>query len=311
MPILRELIIKSDNLLQARAVRRVAAETVATRTLLRDQVKVLADNRLKSELDVTFAESALAEARVLVSRAENEEPSALARLASLLGERGNRAFSLEDVPPPAPLRENVENLTVTALANRPELLRLRLAARAAEELAHAERVLHYPVISAIGVGGVIPERNPRLPENYLAAGVNVSIPLFNGFQIEARRKAALLKAKAARESTREEEENVIRELRIAFLNAQNADERVTLTKQFVETASRAFDLADAKYKAGTSSLAEMAQAQLSKTTAEIAHASAPYDLLIQRAALDFQANSCGFTDRADSPRPASSGLETH
>ena len=274
--------------LQARAVRRVTEQTVLTRQLLRDQIAVLATNRLKSELDVSFAETALAEARVLRSRAENDEKAAQTRLAALLGDREGHVRLLADEPPPAALTDEVDSLVAAALANRPEVAGLSLERDAAKKFAKAERALHYPVISAIGVGGVLPEHNSALPDNYFAAGLNLSLPIFNGWQFESRRKTAGLKARAVAEALREEEDTIISEVRIAWLNARNAAERVGFTEKFFNTATRSFELAEAKYKAGISSLAELTQAQLNKTTAEVSLATTRYEQLIQNAVLDFQ-----------------------
>ncbi|MBI3415349.1 MAG: TolC family protein [Verrucomicrobia bacterium] len=274
--------------LQAKAVRQVAEQTVNTRQLLRDQVALLAANRLKSELDVSFAETALAEASVLMSRAENDEKAAQSRLAALLGDREGYVRLLADEPPPAVLADEVHLFIAAALANRPEVARLSLERDAAKKFADAERALHYPVISAIGVGGLLPEHNSKLPDNYLAAGLNLSLPIFNGWQFESRRKAALLKSRVAAEELRGEEEIIISDVRVAWLNARNAAERVGLTEKLFQTASRSFELAEARYKAGISSLAELTQSQLNKTTAEVALATARYEQLIQRAVLDFQ-----------------------
>ena len=51
--------------LEAQAVRRVAQQTFDTRQLLLDQVNAMATNKLKSELDVSFAHVALEEGRLL------------------------------------------------------------------------------------------------------------------------------------------------------------------------------------------------------------------------------------------------------
>ncbi|MCU1261383.1 MAG: outer rane efflux protein, partial [Bryobacterales bacterium] len=48
------------------------------------------------------------------------------------------------------------------------------------------------------------------------------------------------------------------------------------------------DLAKARYDLGLSSIVELSQAQLNKTSAEIASASAKFDYALQRAVLDFQ-----------------------
>jgi outer membrane protein len=57
--------------LHAQAVVRVAEETVAARQLLFDQVNSLAKNNLKSQLDVSFADVNVSEARLLLIRAQD------------------------------------------------------------------------------------------------------------------------------------------------------------------------------------------------------------------------------------------------
>src|SRR5579859_5341897 len=53
------------DVLRANALIKVAEETIATRQLLVDQVSALAKNKLRSELDVSFADVNLAEANLL------------------------------------------------------------------------------------------------------------------------------------------------------------------------------------------------------------------------------------------------------
>jgi len=48
------------------------------------------------------------------------------------------------------------------------------------------------------------------------------------------------------------------------------------------------DLAQSRYDLGLSSIVELSQAQLNKTSAEISNVSAKYDYQIQSAVLNFQ-----------------------
>ena len=50
---------------------------------------------------------------------------------------------------------------------------------------------------------------------------------------------------------------------------------------------QAFELAQARYELGLSSIVEVSQAQLARTAAELQQAAARYDYLAQRAALAF------------------------
>jgi outer membrane protein len=87
---------------------------------------------------------------------------------------------------------------------------------------------------------------------------------------------------------RDEEDNIARQVQISKLNADYAYERVGLTKQLLQNSRRAYELSQARFKVGSSSIVELSQAELNRTSAEIAQANAKYDYMVQRAALDFQ-----------------------
>jgi len=275
--------------LEAQSVLGVARQTVDTRQALLDQVTELARNKLKSDLDVSFANVNLEEGKLLLAQAQNDLKASFAALATLMGLREEVSFALADVPYPGPLTAQTAELVSEALQFRPELARLRLEYEAALQFSKAEKKLLYPTISAIGTAGVVPIRDTaHLPDNYAAAGVNLSLPIFAGGLYSARRRESELRAQAAEQTLRDEENNVIREVRLARLNADYTMERVSLTAKLLEHANQAFELTQARYNLGSSSIVDLSQAQLNKTSAEIAQANAKYQYHLQRAILDFQ-----------------------
>jgi len=82
------------NTLQAQAVVKVAQETVATRKQLFDQISALAENKLKSQLDVNFADVNLSDAKLLLLRAEDNLQQAYAELARAIGTDQSAMFEL-------------------------------------------------------------------------------------------------------------------------------------------------------------------------------------------------------------------------
>jgi outer membrane protein len=274
--------------LEAQSVLNVAKQTVATRQLTFDQTAELATNQLRSGLDVSFAKVNLSESRLLLANAQNDLQAAFARLSTLLGEREQRTYRLQDEAAPSGPAPDGSQMVEEALRQRPDLVQLRFETDAAARFARAERDLHYPTISAVGGAGVLPTHDPALRDNYAAAGVNLSFPIFDGFLFSAREKEAQLRAKAAVETLRDAENNVIRDVRIAVLNVGYAAERMSLTTQFLENANEAFDLAQARYKVGSSSIVELSQAQLNKTEAEIAQAKAKYEYQMRNAVLNYE-----------------------
>jgi outer membrane protein len=273
--------------LKAQAVLEVAHQTLETRKLLLDQINALAQNKLRSALDVSFAQVAYEGGRLLVAKADNDLHAAFAALDNVLGYREPHSFHLVEEPMRVAAPEDESALLSEALTQRPDLIRLRYQRDAAIQFAQAEKALYYPTIAAFGAGGVIPVHDPQLKDRYAAAGINLSLPLFEGGLFAARESEAKLRAQASAEALRDAEDNVVRDVRTASLNEAYAFQRLDLTQKLLDNASRAFDLAQARYTLGSSSIVELSQAQLSLTEAEIDHTNAKYEYQIQCAILNY------------------------
>lgn len=275
-------------LLKARAVVRVAQETVKARQLVSDQITSLAQNQLKSGLDVSFANVDLAQARLLLVQAQNDLQSSQAALADALGYSDQRTFEPAEpenaVAPPADEASAIQ----LALRDRPELIGRRLDLSSAQSYVAAERDLWLPTITAVGVAGLSPVHQPELAPRYAAGGFNVNIPIFNGHLYGALRGEADAQAHAQEQYLRAEQNTIVRDVQRAWLDANSGYQRLDLTNQLLEQASKAVELAQARYKLGISSIIELSQAQLNQTQAEIAQASARYDYQTALAALAFQ-----------------------
>lgn len=277
------------NVLKARAVLDVAKETVKDRQLVSDQVTALEQNKLKSGLDVSFANVDLAQAQLLLVQAQNDLQASYAELSSALGYADQRTFELEDREHAAATPPGDEEAAIQlALRDRPELISQRFAVSSAQSYVTAERDLWMPTVSAVGVAGLTPVHEAELGPRYAAGGVNVNIPLFNGHLYGALRGEANAQAHAQEQYLRAQQNAVVRDVQHAWLDANSGYQRLGLTEQLLEQASKALELAQARYKLGLSSIIEFSQAQLNKTQAEIAQASARYDYQAELAVLAFQ-----------------------
>ncbi|HYM27446.1 MAG TPA: TolC family protein [Steroidobacteraceae bacterium] len=291
--------------LQAHGIESVARQTLDTRQLLLDRVSVLAENKLKSDLDVSFARVALEQARLLVQRAQNDVDSSLAALSTVLGYREQRTFALADeTSVPVPASADVQPLIDQALQDRPELAGLRDQRDAAQRLALSFRDARLPTISALVAAGNSPSHDARLPANYSAGGIQVSVPVFAGGLYEARQHEAELRARAAAESLRTVEDDISRDVRIAWLNLNNARQRLRTNQQLARYAADAYQLADARYRVGSSSIVELSQAQLELTTAQIDETAARYEVLLRESDLNYQIGATAGTTRAAPDAPA-------
>jgi outer membrane protein len=275
--------------LQAHAVLSVAQETVAARQTVADQVEALFKSKLKSQLDFSFANVNLSQAKLLLLDAQNNEDAARATLSMVLGYSKTQNFELvEDTTAISSPPGNVDDLISQAFAMRPEILSAEFQVESAQKFHTAERDLFFPDISAVGAVGDTPVRNPALSNWYGAVGVNIGIPLFNGFLYSARSRESSLRAQAAQDRLLDLRNRISRDVRTSWLNANAAYERVAVTQQLLDQANLALDLAQTRYRMGLSSIVELSQAELQQTQAQIGNAQAGYDYRLALAILRYQ-----------------------
>lgn len=275
--------------LQARAVLQVAKQTVDSRQLLSDQVTALAKSKLKSDLDVSFANVNLAQAKLLLLDAQNNEQAALASLSAILGYATLQTFELvEDDQQLASPPADVSQLISEALTVRPEILAATFEYESAQKLHIANRDLMFPSINALGAVGQAPVRNDNLSSWYGAVGVNVQIPVFNGFLYPAKSKETDLRAQAAQERLMDLRNRIVRDVRTSWLNVNTVYQRLSVTQQLLTQANLALDLAQTRYNLGLGSIVELSQAQLQQTQAQISNAQAGYDYRVAEAILLYQ-----------------------
>jgi outer membrane protein len=274
--------------LKAQSELAVAQEAVKNRQLVSDQITELEKNKLRSGLDVSFANVNLAQAQLLLIQAQNDLQSSFAGLSAAVGYSDQRTFHLTEEPvPPAP-PTNVADLIQQALKDRPELISQRLDVSSAQSYATAERDLKLPTVSALGTAGLTPVNEAPLAPRYAAAGFNVNVPIFNGHLFGALHSEAKSRARAENQFLRDAQDQIVRDVQSAWLNANSAFQRLSVTQQLLDEANQALDLAQARYKLGLSSIIELSQAQLNQTQAQIEQASSKYDYEAQISALNYQ-----------------------
>lgn len=277
--------------LRAASIVTVAQQTVQSRQLVADQINSLAQAQLKSGLDVSFANVNLAEAKLLLLNAQSDLQAANTELSTALGLPATQIFTLVDPPQPGPPPADSTQLMRDSLAHRPELASIRADYAAAQRFVTAEHDLRNPTISALASGGYVPAHDINVHNRYLAAGVNMNIPIFNGHLFSAREAEAELRSEEVGQNVKSLENRISRDVQLAYLNADAAYRRVALTAELAAQATQGLELAQARYDLGLSSIVELSQAQLSKTSADIANTSSRYEYQLQLAVLGYQTGS--------------------
>jgi len=277
--------------LLAQQLVKVAQQTVTTRQSVVDQVSELTRNQLRSQVDLSFAQVNLSDARLMLLRAQDRLQGAYAALGQALGSQQSVQYRLSDEPmPPEPPGE-AEPLLSQAFQNRPELAGLRLQSEADQKFVYAERDLKRPTVSLTAVGGALPYIHTGTPNDipmgYEAAAINVHIPVFNGHLFSARRQAAEYQLQATNQRVRDLQDRIARDVRTSQGRARTAFEAIATTRQLLAQANLALHLAQGRYTLGLASIVELTQAQLGQTSAEVANLDAEYEYQEAYAALQY------------------------
>jgi outer membrane protein len=265
---------------------QIAEATVRERGVLRDQIKVMYEQQLKSKLDLDFISIELKSSEVQFIQVKNELRAAFAELNHAMGVRGPEDYTLEEVAAAPTQATTLESLIQHGLEDRPELMGSSNRIRAADEQYHAARALNFPTISATGMTGVI--HFSDAPTNqyggahdgftqlWWGAAAVVSVPLFTGFLIENRVAEALQQKYKEEQRKLDLANKVALEITDSYFGLQTAQQQIKVAEKEVESARSALTLAKERYRLALSSIVEVTTATTELLSAEVRLAEARY-----------------------------------
>ncbi|MDX1646368.1 MAG: TolC family protein [Longimicrobiales bacterium] len=208
-------------------------------------------------------------------------------ILSFMGmEIGAGEFDVEDVVSEAldrarRLRSDLRQLELTEELRRTEM--------------RAEQAAYLPEVSLFG-NYIISAQDNGSP-NFFArgdgqraystlVGVQVTIPLFQGFSRDARIDQARASVRQARANTSQGVDVAESEIRTIVESVQEALLRAEAQQLAVVQARRGFEIASAQYSEGLGSQLELTDAEVALRQSEFNYAQAVYDYLTARARLD-------------------------
>jgi outer membrane protein len=290
-----DIVIATDqaffDALQAQALLKVAVQNTSTRQTTQSQISSYTQNKLKSTLDLSFADVNLSQAKLLELNARSNADSTMAALDAVLGLDRQVTYDLvEDSTPLTAPPTDANQLIQLALQQRPDLQALNLNQQAAIKFSHAERDQKLPSVTAAGTVGSVPIRPPQyyIQNWWGGIGVNMNIPIFNGFLYSAQAKEASIRAQADSEQVRELKDRIVRDVRTAWLAANTAYQSVAVNQELLKQANLALSLAQTRYQLGLSSIVELSQAQYQQTDAAIGYTNAQYQYRLALATIAYQ-----------------------
>ncbi|MDY6838441.1 MAG: TolC family protein [Thermodesulfobacteriota bacterium] len=275
------------NALAANDFIEIAKESVTTveKQLRIMRVRYEEGGALKS--DVLSLEVRLAQAREDLVRARNNYMLSIAALSNLLGLHPNVALSCKKgEETPLELPPDYESGIVHALANRPELQKVRLQiiqSRMGLDVARAGYIPRLDAQSRVYYDD--PDFDFSDDRRNWTAGVILNWDLFSGFSTRAHvaKERAILEEMIA--ADRKTTQAVQLDLKTAYLKMAESEARLEVTKASVAQADETLRLVKKQYEGGSASITRYLDAELTRNKAKIRTAAALYDLQKAKAAV--------------------------
>jgi outer membrane protein len=269
--------------LQSLRVVGVNEDAVAQAERRLQQAKAFYAVGRRPEFDVTKAEVDLANARVALIRARNQVQISRVQLENSIGVHFPRGIAPRDSFDIAPFEIPLDTLKTRALIHRPELRAARSRVSAGRELESSAWDQHLPSISATGTYSW---NNYTFPlYRRWVAGVTVTMPIFQGFAIDAAVEQAEANTDAARAAYLTLVEAVALDVEQTYLSLVEARERMSATEKLVEQAAESYTLAQRQYAAGVATAIEVSDAELALANARITRIQSLSDFAANRIRL--------------------------
>lgn len=246
---------------------------LADSALARDLVTI-AQSQLEAgvgvALDVTRAQSQLAGVRNQLISARNERDRAQLDLRRSLNFALDMPLELTDTlstEVPENLALDEATATARALRDRPDLRAADEQIRAARQTVSAIRSERLPSLSAFGDDGVVGKSGAtRLLPTY-TWGVQVSVPIFDGFRREGRIQEQQAVTRELDVRRRDLEQQAAIDVRGALIDLASAREAIGASRERLRLAEQEVEQARERFRAGITGNADVVNAALSLNAA--------------------------------------------
>jgi outer membrane protein TolC len=251
----------------ARAEAQLSARQ-ADSTLAADLLRIARDQLQAGvgiALDVTRAESQLANVRAQIIMARNDRDRTLLELKRVTGVSADAPLELADSLAGLPFANalpSANEAMTAALDSRADVRALKAQEFAQQQSAKAIRWERAPQLGLTVDHGVIGRNYERLLPTY-TWGVQLSIGVFDGFRRESRLEEQVAAARETDARLRDLRAQNSLEVRAALLDLASAQEQVDAVRERLRLAEQEVSQAQERFRAGVAGNADVITAMLS------------------------------------------------
>lgn len=240
-------------------------------TLLATELLRIAQSQLQAGtgvgLDVTRARAQLASTRAALIASRNGRDHAHLDLLRSLALPVGTDVALVDSLTPTATGEAIPDeaaLVGLALRNRPDLIAAEQGVQAARQGVSAIKAERLPTLGLVADDGVIGKTGGLLLNTY-TWGLQVSLPIFDGFKREARVQEQQSMVKEAEIRQRDLQQQAQVDVRGALLDIANAREQLDAATERLRLAEQEVSQARDRFNAGVAGNADVVNASLALT----------------------------------------------
>jgi outer membrane protein len=268
------------------------------------RLQAFVNNGKASEAELSQQKATLANSRLTATQAENNLKLAILSITQLLELPSPDGFTI--VRPSLAELDNLiklDNLTTPdqvyaeAIGVKPEILSQQLKLRGTEHSIKIAQAGHYPTLSLSGglgtnyytTSGFKADGFGKQLENNFSQyiGLNLNVPIFNRFQTRNRIRNARIDQETQQLQLDNTKKTLYKEIQQVYYNALNAQTKTQSSAEAVQSSKDAFELVQAKYENGKSTITEFNEAKNNYMKSESDLVQARYENLYQHALLEF------------------------
>lgn len=196
-------------------------------------------------------------------------------LATSVGWAANTGFNVQEPSDEIPyqaLGDNVDDLISLAMKSRPDVAAVQASVRAKEALVKEAKSEFFPEISATAQvlrWWVRPDDGANSNFTNYLIGVQLQVPIFQGFTILNALRQAEAELDSARSALKIQEQIVIEEVWDAYYNFKTAIESLGAADTLVLSAEESYDASLAQYRSGVGDIVELLNAQTTLAEARV------------------------------------------
>ena len=261
-------------------------------------------NGKASEAELSQQKATLANSHLTATQADNNYRLSLLTLSQLLELPTADGFAI--VRPDQETLDHLESLGslvspdliyAEALGVKPEILSQELRLKGTEHSIKIAQAANYPTLSLSGglgsnyytTSGFDSDAFGKQLKNNFSQyiGLNLNIPIFNRFQTRNNIRSARIDQETQQLQLDNAKKTLYKEIQQVYLNAQNAQSKMSASEEAVQSSKDAFTLMQAKYENGKANITEFNEAKNNYLKSESDLVQARYEHLYQRALLEF------------------------